>query len=136
MFETDMREIANKKVDIDDLDSDTLRRFLLFLYTENLENLQWEIAAKMYYAADKYQATSLKAQCSSFLKSYLSVSSVCEALSLADLHQDEDLKLACSDFILKQDAAKMFSSEGWKAFTVSNPVLSAEILQKYFLLKN
>ncbi|CAL1291030.1 unnamed protein product [Larinioides sclopetarius] len=136
MFQTDMRETANKKVDIDDLDRDTLCRFLLFLYTEKLENQNWEVATKMYYAADKYQVTSLKSECSSFLKSHLSMSNVCEALSLADLHQDENLKSACSDFILNQNAAKMFSSEKWKDFTVSNPVLSADILQKYFLYRN
>ncbi|GBL86313.1 hypothetical protein AVEN_211503-1, partial [Araneus ventricosus] len=57
------------------------------------------------------------------------MSNVCEVLLLADSHQDEDLKSACRDFVLQQDAAEMFSSEEWKTFTVSNPVLSAEMLQ-------
>ncbi|GBM29077.1 hypothetical protein AVEN_233247-1, partial [Araneus ventricosus] len=77
MFDTDMKETSNKNVDIDDLDSNTLRRFLLFLYTENLENLQWEIATKLFYAAVKYHVTSLKVKCSCFLESHLSMSNVC-----------------------------------------------------------
>ncbi|KAF8771047.1 Speckle-type POZ protein like [Argiope bruennichi] len=127
MFETDMKEAANKRVDINDLDRNTLNRFLLYLYTNNLHNLHWEIATKLFYAADKYQVTALRAKCSSFLKSNLTMFNVCEVLQLADLHQDEDLSLVCTDFVLQQDASEIFSSEKWKTFTLADEHQDVEL---------
>ncbi|GBN44971.1 Protein roadkill [Araneus ventricosus] len=134
MFDHDMKETINQKVEILDIDADTLDRFLLFLYSETLEDLQWNRVTKLLYAANKYQVESLKEECSSFLMSHLSLSNVCEALVLADLYQDDQLRAKCQDFIL-ENAAEIFSSKEWEIFTVGNPLLSAKMLQKYFSMK-
>ncbi|CAL1291025.1 unnamed protein product [Larinioides sclopetarius] len=134
MFDHDMKETVNKKVEIVDMDADTLDRFLLFLYSETLENLEWNRATKLLYAANKYQVESLKKECSSFLMSHLSSPNVCEALVLSDLYQDEELRTKCQDFIF-DNAAEIFSSKEWEIFTVGNPLLSAKMLQRYFSLK-
>ncbi|CAL1291031.1 unnamed protein product [Larinioides sclopetarius] len=131
MFEHDMKENINKKVEITDMDADTLDRFLLFLYSETLEDLQWNRVTKLLYAANKYQVESLKNECSLFLMSRLSSPNVCEALVLADFYQDDELKTKCQDFIL-ENAAEIFSSKEWEIFTVDNPLLSAKMLQRYF----
>ncbi|GBN44968.1 Speckle-type POZ protein B [Araneus ventricosus] len=134
MFDHDMKETVNKKVEIVDMDADTLDQFLLFLYSETLEDLQWNRATKLLYAANKYQVESLKKECSSFLMSHLSLPNVCEALVLADLHQDEQLRTRCQDYIF-ENASEIFSSKEWEIFTVGNPLLSAKMLQGYFSMK-
>ncbi|GBM29081.1 Protein roadkill [Araneus ventricosus] len=134
MFDHDMKETIKKEVDIVDMDADTLDRFLLFLYSETLEDLQWNRATKLLYAANKYQVESLKKECSSFLMSHLTASNVCEALVLADLYQDDQLTAKCQDFIL-ENASEIFSSREWEIFTVANPLLSTKMLQRYFSLK-
>ncbi|KAF8771050.1 Speckle-type POZ protein like [Argiope bruennichi] len=134
MFDHDMKETVNKKVDIVDMDADTLDRFLLFLYSETIEDLQWNRATKLLYAANKYQVDSLKKECSSFLMSHLAASNVCDALVLSDLYQDDLLRSECQDFIF-ENASEIFSSKEWESFTVDNPLLSAKMLQRYFSLK-
>ncbi|GFQ63899.1 TD and POZ domain-containing protein 1 [Trichonephila clavata] len=53
MFSDDMKEKIKGSVDIIDLDDDTICRMLLYLYTDRLEDLQWESALRLYEAADK-----------------------------------------------------------------------------------
>ncbi|CAL1291027.1 unnamed protein product [Larinioides sclopetarius] len=134
MFDHEMKETVNKKVEIVDMDAETLDQFLLFLYSETLENLEWKRATKLLYAANKYQVESLKKKCSSFLMSHVSSPNVCEALVLSDLYQDEQLRTKCQDFIF-DNAAEIFSSKEYEIFTVGNPLLSAKMLQRYFSLK-
>ncbi|GIY33008.1 TD and POZ domain-containing protein 5 [Caerostris darwini] len=54
MFSTDMKERTKECVDITDLDSETVRRMLLYMYTDALEeDLQCQSACQLYAAADK-----------------------------------------------------------------------------------
>ncbi|GIY22802.1 TD and POZ domain-containing protein 3 [Caerostris extrusa] len=127
MFESDMKEKAQDCIHIEDVDADTVRRLLLYMYTDACEDLQWESASQLYAAADKYQILSLKNECSSFLKTNLDAANVCEALMIADLHHDEHLKSASSEFILKHDK-KIFNSDEWKRVIRSNGQLAAETM--------
>ncbi|GIY38829.1 speckle-type POZ protein [Caerostris extrusa] len=93
MLQSDMKEKAQDSIDIEDVDADTVRRMLLYMYSDACEDLQWESASQLYAAADKYQILSLKEECSSFLMSNLDTANACDALMIADLHNDEHLKL-------------------------------------------
>ncbi|GFY43696.1 hypothetical protein TNIN_402661 [Trichonephila inaurata madagascariensis] len=126
MFENDMREKNGECVDIEDLDDDTIQRFLLYMYTDTLLYLQWESAYNLYVAADKYEILSLKSECSSFLKDNLAQDNCCDLLILADMHQDEDLKSAVQDYILNNK--HMFHTNEWKNFMKTNLQLSAELM--------
>ncbi|GIY61089.1 BTB domain-containing protein [Caerostris extrusa] len=53
MFDKEMRE--NEFIDVPDLDADTLRNLLLFLYTETVKDLQWQNASQLFKAAHLYQ---------------------------------------------------------------------------------
>ncbi|GFY61339.1 speckle-type POZ protein A, partial [Trichonephila inaurata madagascariensis] len=103
MFRKDMEEKTTGCINITDIDANTIHRMLLYLYTDTLEDLKWEIAHALYVAADKYQILSLKSKCSAFLISNLTVNNAYEGLILADLHQDKDLKNAVQDYILQND---------------------------------
>ncbi|CAL1296283.1 unnamed protein product [Larinioides sclopetarius] len=127
MFQNDMKEKATDQIDIEDLKPDTVRRMLLYMYTDSLEELQWEIAYDLYVAAEKYQITSLKYKCASFLKINLSLTNACEVLHLADLHQDKELKSTVQDFILENDKSISNSSE-WELLMQANVILAAETM--------
>ncbi|GFU23984.1 TD and POZ domain-containing protein 1 [Nephila pilipes] len=100
-------------VNIVDLDDDTVERMLIYMYTDELQGLQWGSACKVYTAAAKYEILSLKEECSSFLKANLSPSNACDALVFADAHKDDDLKKTVQHFIIKHDK-QVINSEPWK----------------------
>ncbi|GFQ91700.1 hypothetical protein TNCT_134691 [Trichonephila clavata] len=132
MFRKDMKDKTTGCVGITDIDADTIHRMLLYLYTDTLEDLKWETASEMYVTADKYQIISLKRKCSTFLTVNLTVNNVSEVLILAIKHQDEDLKNAVQDYILRNDKAVFCSSE-WKHLMDTHTKLAAETMfLKYY----
>ncbi|GBO32019.1 hypothetical protein AVEN_79518-1 [Araneus ventricosus] len=100
---------------------------LLYMYTDSLEELQWETASDLYVAAEKYQIMTLKDKCSSFLKSNLSLSNACKILLLSDLLQDKALKSIVQGFILKNDRSVINSSD-WELLMKDNVNLAAETM--------
>ncbi|KAG8185346.1 hypothetical protein JTE90_005473 [Oedothorax gibbosus] len=67
-------------VEIDDVDSLTLERILVFMHTDLLETMDWDEVKNGYYAAEKYAVHPLKRRSVDILKSNIAVSNVCEAL--------------------------------------------------------
>ncbi|GBM11905.1 Speckle-type POZ protein B [Araneus ventricosus] len=127
MFKSDMKKKAKDRIVIEDLKPDIVRRMLLYMYTDSLEELQWQTASDLYVAAGKYQIMSLKNKCTSFLKTNLSLSNACKVLLLADLHQDKEIKSAAQDFILENDKSIINSIE-WKLLMEANVSLAAETM--------
>ncbi|GIY92846.1 TD and POZ domain-containing protein 4 [Caerostris extrusa] len=101
MFSSRTTESTCDSVDIQDLDDETVRRMLQYMYTADIGSLEWESASDLYAAAAKYEILTLKERCSSYLKANLRPSNVCASLILADRHHDEDFKNAVQAFILK-----------------------------------
>ncbi|GBN50498.1 TD and POZ domain-containing protein 3 [Araneus ventricosus] len=134
MFTNDMKEKTNQCVDIDDLDADTVRRMLLFMYSDTVDDLDYNSAKSLYFAADKYNIISLRCRCSSFLKQKLLESNCCDVLLLADKHQDTDLKNAVQAYIAKNDEVVLFSNE-WKDLEKNHSQLTTEVL-RFMYLKN
>ncbi|CAL1262213.1 unnamed protein product [Larinioides sclopetarius] len=110
MFSNTMKEKINDCVDIKDLNDDTVSRMLRYIYSADVGKLEWGSATDLYEAADKYQILNLKDICSFYLKNNLCPQNACEALVLADLHQDGDLKAFVRDFILSH-RENIFNSE-------------------------
>ncbi|CAL1281806.1 unnamed protein product [Larinioides sclopetarius] len=118
----DMKEKNTDCIKVEDLEDETVQRLLLFLYTDNLEELQWESAIQLYYAADKYAIGKLKVLCSSFLIDNLNTSTASRILLLADNHNDTELKRIVEDFILEHER-EVFGSEEWEKLIETNPQL-------------
>ncbi|XP_055952842.1 speckle-type POZ protein-like [Argiope bruennichi] len=134
MFTTDMKEKTNHCVDIDDLDDDTVSRMLLFMYSDSLDDLEYESAKNLYYAADKYNIVSLKHRCSNLLKQKILIPNCCDILFLAEKHQDNDLKRVAHDYITKNDEEVFFSDE-WKNFEKDHPQLAIEVFRSVYIQK-
>ncbi|GFS73576.1 speckle-type POZ protein B [Trichonephila clavipes] len=127
MFTTDMLENIQERVDLPDVEADTVRRMLLYVYSNKLEGLRWDSSLKLYSAADKYEILTLKRKCSSFLKQNLSPSNVCDVLILADMHYDGDLKKAAQDYVFENEV-NVFSSHEWADCMKNNVTLAAETM--------
>ncbi|CAL1284119.1 unnamed protein product [Larinioides sclopetarius] len=124
MLTNDMAEKRNECIKMEDISDDILEKFLFFLYTDIFEDLEWEAAVGLYYAADKYNIERLKTMCCSFFMKNIDIDNVCELLFLADKHQDSNLKRRVEDFILENDE-KIFISSAWKQFVYEHPLLCA-----------
>ncbi|CAL1281796.1 unnamed protein product [Larinioides sclopetarius] len=122
MLTNDMKEKNNDCINVEDLENESVQRLLLFLYSDSLEELQWESAMQLYYAACKYAIEKLKVLCSSFLVEDLSTSTASELLLLADTNSDTDLKKIVEDFILEHDE-EVFCSDEWDNLSEKNPHL-------------
>ncbi|GBN50549.1 Speckle-type POZ protein B [Araneus ventricosus] len=131
MFDTDMKEKFTNTIEIDDIEPNTMRQFLLYIYCDTLENIQWENACSLYLAAEKYAVLGLKEWCSSFLKMNFSLTNVCEILVLADMLRDEELKNSAQNFIQNNDTVIMNSNE-WKHFAQKHPQLTIETLTSLY----
>ncbi|GIY78586.1 hypothetical protein CEXT_356221 [Caerostris extrusa] len=134
MFTRDMQETARNAVDISDLDADTVKRMLLYVYTDTLDHPDGDSVEKLYFAADKYEILCLKNKCSLLLESDLRESNACRILLLADRHQDEYLKEAVCSFISKFRSCILLSEE-WKSFNEGHSQLAIQVLQYICLQK-
>ncbi|GBN61419.1 TD and POZ domain-containing protein 3 [Araneus ventricosus] len=134
VFTNDMKKKTNKCVVINDLDADTVHRMLLYMYNDRLDDLEYESAKNLYFAAHKYNIVPLKHKCSNFLKQYILLKNCCDVLFLADKHQDEDLKNAVQDYITKNDKVVLFSDE-WKNLEKNHPQLTIEVLRDVCMKK-
>lgn len=124
MFEHDMEEKKQNRVEITDMDADVMKEMLRFIYTgrsSNIENMPDELLA----AADKYALDRLKVMCEEELCQNLSVDSVAEALVLADLHNAEQLKAYAIDYV-NSHAADVMETTGWKTMVRVRPHLVAD----------
>ncbi|KAF8771281.1 Speckle-type POZ protein like [Argiope bruennichi] len=117
-------------INIEDLEDDTVKRMLDYIYTSNVEILTWESASKLYEAANKYAILNLKNLCSSYLKNNLSPSNACEILLLSHNYSDNEMKKFVMDFIVKQ-GKEILNSE-WRLLMNSNGKLAAEALYRLF----
>ncbi|GIY97245.1 speckle-type POZ protein B [Caerostris extrusa] len=97
------------------------------MYTDDVEDLDWERAKCLYFTADKYEILSLKQTCADFLKDNVDISNCCDILLLADTHQDKDLKKKAQGFIVDQ-SQEVFVSDVWKSFMVDHVQLAAEVM--------
>ncbi|GIX96510.1 speckle-type POZ protein [Caerostris extrusa] len=129
-----MREKSNNYVDITDVDADTVRRLLLCVYSDSLEDLDWESACNLYAAADKCDVNSLKYKCALYLKQNLQVSNCCSVLEMADRHQDADMKRTVQDFMAVLEDDFLFSDD-WIELEKNIPKLATETLRSILLNK-
>ncbi|GBM68898.1 hypothetical protein AVEN_117469-1 [Araneus ventricosus] len=118
-------------IHIEDLDADTVGKMILFLYTDTLEDLEWDCAKGLYLASNKYEILPLKDISSSFLKQNLSTINCCDILLLADKYKDDYLKQVVKDFIAEHD--EVLNSDQWSSLGENHPRLTIETFHFMYL---
>ncbi|ELU11118.1 hypothetical protein CAPTEDRAFT_161127 [Capitella teleta] len=124
MFEHEMEEKKQNRVEINDVDHEVMKEMLRFFYTGRAPNLD-KMADDLLAAADKYAVERLKVMCEEALCSNLTIENVSEVLVLADLHSAEQLKTHAIDFI-NSHATDVMETQGWTHMLQSQPHLVAD----------
>ncbi|XP_071580452.1 speckle-type POZ protein-like [Temnothorax nylanderi] len=125
MFKSEMIE-KRTNVKIEDMDFETVREMLQFIYTGKVEKL--EKSPDLLYAAEKYELKNLKVMCEKILGTRLTVENAAEILILADLYRADYLKAEALD-IIKSHLTDVLNTEGYKSLANSHPHLMLETLQ-------
>lgn len=126
MFQQDMLENKNNEVVIDDIDYETLKDFLSFLYSGKIKQLSWGTAMGLYYAADKYEIADLRDVCSDFLQTNLTTENACSILKFADQHKDEEMKKSVL-FFIQMNVSSVKLTQAWKDLARTHPKIIAEM---------
>lgn len=130
MFETPMDESVKNTVDIPDLQLSVLKDMVAFLYTGTLSSDDFDSVYALYYAADKYDVTSLRNTCVDVLLSKMDVTNACRVLVLAEQHSNGELKKSAMDFI-QFNFEEILATEVWDQFVVDETQLATEVILIY-----
>nr|XP_015918374.2 speckle-type POZ protein B-like [Parasteatoda tepidariorum] len=122
-----MLENESNVVKVSDVDPETLKSFLEFLYTGSVDIIDGESALELLIIADKYQVLSLIDTCSKFALSALSLENACKILYLSDLLNLKLLRDNAVDLVVKHFNEISNSCE-WSEYIEKNPSLVSEIL--------
>ncbi|GBM11916.1 Speckle-type POZ protein [Araneus ventricosus] len=125
-------EAMSSEITIPEMDPEIISKMLVYIYSDTLEDLDWESALKLYSAADKYEILSLKRQISNYLVSRLTQENVSDILVLAESYRDAGLKAAAQEFIFVHDR-EIIPSPQWKRFVNSKHKLAAETMQYIYV---
>lgn len=98
MFEHEMEERKQNRVDITDMDMEVLGEMLTFIYTGKAPNLE-KLNAELLAAADKYDLERLKVMCEESMCSNLNVDNAADVLILSDMHSAHQLKAHTIEYI-------------------------------------
>lgn len=99
MLSSDMKEVAEGVIEVSDLDYNTMKEVLRFIYCDEVENLD-ENARKLVYAAEKYELDGLKKICIESIVKKLTTKNVVQALIIADrISGGEKMYEKCLKFI-------------------------------------
>ncbi|XP_063089716.1 speckle-type POZ protein-like [Cavia porcellus] len=127
MFQHEMQESKNNRVEISDMEPEVFKEIMFFMYTGKAPDLG-RMAPDLLAAADRYGLGCLKLMCEKHLCCNLSVKNVIKILILADFHSAHQLKVCAVDFI-NLHISDILETEEWKSLVVSHPHLVAEAYQ-------
>ena len=130
MFSHNMKEERDSKVEIQDMDADTLHEMIVFMYSGKVAGLD-EKAADLLVAAEKYDLKELKLMCEDNLCVNLNLDNAIDMLVLADLHGANNLRLITLEFI-GENGKKIITTEGWREKVKMYPDLMADMIVAVF----
>ena len=111
-FENDTKEAKERKLEIEDLDSDTVEEMIKYMYSEKIDNIEMK-SMNLLVAADKYDLPGLKKLCEESLMASVSTETVLDVFVFADVHNAERLKKMTKALIV-QNGDEVVKQSGWK----------------------
>ncbi|GBN35829.1 hypothetical protein AVEN_201568-1 [Araneus ventricosus] len=134
IFRSMIMNCVKRDLYISDVDSETMHRFLLYLYTDKVEDMEWENALKLFAVAEQFKIPTLMKKCSLILTEKLTIRNVCDLLLLAYKYNDEEMKSSIRDFISLHDVT-IFKSDKWIKMEETNWSIAAETLRLIYFKK-
>ena len=119
MFTIDLKEQKTSEVKIYDLDPETIKEMLRYIYSDEINESSGKIE-DLLYAADKYDVVGLKMICESVLTKQLSIGTAADLAMLAEFFRLSSLRTKAVNFIAKNNQ-EFVKQEGWEKKTSSSP---------------
>ena len=120
-----MLEDQNSTIEITDLQPETVRSLLEYIYTSNIEEIDEHNAVEIFKAADKYELELLKQRAEFSMMNSLSVSNCTMLYIVADLHNAHELKKRVLNFIMR-NILEVTESDDWRVLVEQHPALATE----------
>lgn len=120
--EDNMKHVEPSRMFINDVDKQSMKLMLKFLYTDTVDSFDFGSGFKLYSAARKYDIPLLKSKCVSVLKTKLSVDTAVRSMVLAQDAQDKDLMLAAVKLVISN--TRVLFSRDWLIFGQINKKLA------------
>jgi len=124
MFDQNMMEAQTGEVDISDVDPETLKLMLEFIYSGQVEDENY--TAELLYAADKYELSGLVNLCANQFKSEVTPDTAAGIILLADRHCLTQLKQEVMMKIVAEKTRYLASPE-FKSQMEKDPGLLMEL---------
>ena len=127
MFTHDMEESRSGRIDIKDLDVDTVGKMLAYIYSDKIDNTDGK-EEMLLAAAEKYDLPGLKSLCENALSKSMTIDNVLDMLLLADLNKAKSVKDVAIKFII-ENAQEILSQEGWSTKLEKFPTILSDLFK-------
>lgn len=127
MFTHDMEENRKSKVDIVDLDCDTVHDMIKYIYSGKVSELEGK-ATGLLSAAEKYDLKELKTMCETALCDTITQDNVLDLLVLADLHGASAVRALALKFIV-DNGKEIVAQAGWRDKLKAYPEIMADMFE-------
>ncbi|XP_054720615.1 protein roadkill-like [Uloborus diversus] len=128
MFEHDMQETQQDLICICEMEVNTLKDLLRYMYCGKVRELPLEEALNLYMAADRYELMELMGICRELIAIGMSTKNVCRIAEIANLCDDQLLIDIIQPF-LKENLQNLVKTEEWKNFSINKPMFSLKLLE-------
>jgi len=129
MFGGEMREAQQNTITIPNLSHRAFLALLEYLYTDEVEISNMDIAMDLFVAADQFGVERLKRLCERKILQSINVESAATILQAANMHVAHSLRQSCMDFILRNFDA-VSKTPAFEEMGRSNLELVFEILKR------
>ena len=121
MFEHNMKESGEGRVDISDCSYEAVAAMLKFMYCDIPPEFDDDVSPnELLMVADKYDVPGLKRVCEDQLLAKLNVKTAAHTLQLADCHSAPFLK-HCTLAFISVNLRKVMATDEWREITRSRP---------------
>ena len=111
MFTHDMEESRSGRIEIKDLDVDTMDSMLSYIYSGKIGHMDGK-EGMLLAAGEKYNLPGLKVLCEDALSRDMNIDNVLDMLLVADLHKAANLKALALKFIV-ENAQDIVAQDDW-----------------------
>jgi len=127
MFTHDMEENKRGKVDIVDLEGETVHDMILYIYSGKVDQIDCK-ADRLLSAAEKYDLKELKHMCEESLCTSVTCDNVLDMLVLADLHGAASVRALALKFIV-DNGKEIVAQPGWRDKLKMYPEIMADMFE-------
>jgi len=127
MFTHDMEENRKSKVDIVDLEGETVHDMIVYIYSGKVGELEGK-ATGLLSAAEKYDLRELKQMCETSLCENINTENVLDLLVLADLHGAATVRSLALKFIV-DNGREIVAQTGWRDKLKVYPEIMADMFE-------